>query len=370
MKLFKFRRGGAPDYVIGVVTFVLVVFGLAMLASASSELAKKKFDDSYFYLTHQIIYGLSLGVVGFVAASKFYYKIYQKLAVPFLIIGITVLILIFTPLGFSSGGADRWLRIGPLIFQPAELLKIIFVIYMAAWLSVKEERKHDFWKGFVPFLVISSVIAFLLLIQPSTSTVAILMTAALSIYFVSGARLQYIAGTVAVGVVALILVSFFSPYRWQRVMTFLNPNTSPQGAGYHINQAQIAIGSGGLFGVGYGQSTTKLLYLPEPIGDSIFAVIAEELGFVGGMIVLGAFLTLVIRGFILSRKIHDQFGKLLLVGFSSLIAVQVFINIGAISGLLPLTGTPLPFISYGGTALATFLTISGIMVNISKHIRS
>lgn len=361
------NKEGKPDYLIIAVTFFLVIFGLVMLASASSDLGEKKFNDTYFYLKHQAVNGLSLGLIGFFLASKIYYKKYQAWAVPMLFLCIAFLILIFTPLGFSAGGADRWLKIGPVVFQPSELLKISFIIYIAAWMSNKQERKNDFWKGFVPFLIISGLVSFLLIIQPSTSAVAILLASALSVYFISGAKLRFIFGTVLVCLLGFAIISVFSPYRMQRIITFFQPEKEIQGAGYHLNQARIAIGSGGIFGVGFGQSTTKLLYLPEPIGDSIFAVIAEEWGFVGAIFLMAAFLTLIIRGFILSRKINDEFGKLLLVGFSSLLALQTFLNIGAISGLLPLTGTPLPFISYGGTALAVFMTISGIMVNISKH---
>src|SRR3989344_1070905 len=367
MRIRLFRRGNAPDYVLITITFLLVIFGLVMLASASSDLAKRKFDDSYFYLKHQILYGISLGIIGFWLASKIYYKMYQKYAFVLLLLGIGLLISIFTPLGFSAGGADRWLRIGSVVFQPSELLKIFFIIYMAAWLSGREERKNNFWKGFVPFLLVSGLITFLLIRQPSTSTVVILMGSALAVYFASGARLRFVAGIIALGVLGLALVAYSSPYRRERIMTFLNPETNLESSGYHINQAKIAIGVGGLLGVGYGQSTTKILYLPEVIGDSIFVVIAEELGFVGVIFLLLLFVTFVIRGFLLARSTNDQFGNLLLIGFSALITIQTFIHIGAMSGLLPLTGTPLPFVSYGGTALAVFMTISGIMVNISKY---
>lgn len=361
------KQNSAPDYLIIFITLFLVTFGLVMVASASSELAQKNFGDSYFYLKHQIVFGLSLGLVGFFAASKFFYRYYKKLAVALLILTIVGLVLVFTPLGVSSGGADRWLQLGPLVFQPSEILKITFIIYIAAWLSGKEERKTSFWGGFVPFLIISGLIATLLILQPSTSAVVILMAAALIVYFASGARLSYIFGTVILGLLALILISYLSPYRWDRLMSFANPQENIETSSFHINQTLIAIGSGGLTGVGYGQSTTKILYLPEPIGDSIFAVIGEEFGFLGGLFLITAFLFLVLRGFLLSRKVNDRFGQLLLIGFSSLIGIQTFVHIGAISGLIPLTGTPLPYISYGGTALAVFMTISGIMVNISKQ---
>ncbi len=362
-----FKPGGTPDYLIILVTFFLVIFGLVMVASASSELAQKNFGDSYFYLKHQITYGLLIGLAGFFVTSKIYYKNYKKIAVPLLMLTIVGLVLVFTPLGVAAGGASRWLKFGPLIFQPSEILKITFVVYLAAWLSGNETRKSSFWGGFVPFLIIGGLVAALLILQPSTSVVAILLLTALCLYFVSGARLSYIFGAIFLGIVALTLVAYASPYRWQRIIGFLNPQENTQSSTYHINQSLIAIGSGGIFGVGYGQSTTKILYLPEPIGDSIFAVIGEEFGLVGGMVLVTAFLTLVLRGLILSRKIYDGFGQLLLVGFSFLIGFQAFVHIGAISGLIPLTGIPLPYISYGGTALAVFMSISGIMVNISKY---
>ncbi len=361
------KQRNAPDYLIVFLTLFLVVFGLVMVASASSELGEKNFGDSYFYLKHQIFYGLSLGIVGFLAASKISYKHYQKIAVILLALNILALILVFTPFGVAAGGAARWLKFGPVIFQPSELLKISFIVYLAAWLSGKKERRSNFFGGYVPFLIISGLVSMLLILQPTTSVVAILMISALVIYFASGAKFSYILGTVVLGLIALLVVSYFSPYRWERIKGFLDPHADTQGATFHINQALIAIGSGGLTGVGYGQSTTKLLYLPEPIGDSIFAVIGEELGFLGSLFLILAFLFLIIRGLLLSRKISDRFGQLLLVGFSSLIGAQTFVHIGAISGLLPLTGTPLPYISYGGTALAVFMTISGIMVNISKN---
>lgn len=356
-----------PDYVIVLSTFFLVIFGLIMLTSASSDLGQEKFGDSYFYLKHQLAYGLSLGLIGFFAASNLYYRHYQKFAVLLLIVSIVSLILVFTPLGLTSGGATRWLQLGPASFQPSELLKITFIVYLASWLSNKAHRRQNLWGGFIPFLILCGLISGLLILQPSTSTAVILMATALIVYFVSGARISYIAATVVLGLIALLVISYLTPYRWARIMSFVNPDANTQTSSYQINQALIAIGSGGTFGVGFGESTTKLRYLPQPIDDSIFAVIAEEFGFLGSLLLIFLFISIVIRSFILSKKAPDEFGKLLLVGFGSLIAIQAFIHIGAISGLLPLTGVPLPYISYGGTALAIFMTISGIIVNISKY---
>lgn len=360
------KTTGRPDYLIVFSILFLVIFGLVMLASASSHLGKTKFDDSYYYLKHQLLFGFLLGVFGFFAGYKIYYRNYEKMAVVMMAISIALLVLVFTPLGFSSGGADRWLKIGPVSFQPSELLKITFIIYLAAWLGSGSERNRNFWHGFVPFLIFSAIVAGLLVKQPATSTVVILMLTALIIYFVSGAKWSYIFGTLGAGLLALVLIIYITPYRFNRIMNFINSESNPLSGGYHINQAKIAIGSGGIWGVGYGQSTTKIKYLPEPIGDSIFAVIAEELGFAGSLALVGAFVLLVTKTLLLARKAPDRFAKLLLIGFASLIAIQAFVNIGAISGLIPLTGTPLPFISYGGTALAVFMTMGGIIANISK----
>ncbi|MCL5017517.1 MAG: putative lipid II flippase FtsW [Patescibacteria group bacterium] len=356
-----------PDFLIIVFIFVIIAFGLIMLASASSDLATTKFGDSYYYLTHQIIYGLVPGLALFLFASNFYYQNWKKISVWLFIFSIVLLLLIFSPFKVSAGGADRWLKFGPLVFQPSEVLKVSFVIYLAAWLSGSEKRKNNFLTGYLPFLGICGLTSFLLLIQPSTSTVAILMSSALIIYFASGARISYIISTIVLGAALLLLVSYITPYRWQRIKSFIDPNQNTQGASYHINQALNAIGSGNLLGVGYGQSVAKIYYLPEPIGDSIFVVIAEELGFVGSVALLISFLVLIIRVFILSMKTRDKFGQMLLLGFGSIIGIQAFMNMGAISGLLPLTGVTLPFISYGGTALAIFMLISGIIVNISKN---
>lgn len=358
-----------PDYIVLLSTAILVIFGLIVLSSASSDLGKIKFGNSYYYLKHQIFNGLILGTIGFIFCSKFYYQHYKKISVIILAAAVFGLILIFTPLGISAGGAVRWLKIGPLTFQPSEIMKLAFIIYIAAWLSGNKQRT-TLWKGFLPFLFICGIIVFLLIKQPSTSVAGVLILSALAIYFASGARISYIIGTIFLGIVFIAAISYLTPYRWQRITSFLNPNSDILSSGYHINQALIAIGSGGLTGVGFGQSTTKIHYLPEPVGDSIFAVIAEEFGFIGSVLLIIVYLILIIRGFILARKTGDKFGQLLLVGFSSLIGFQTFAHIGAISGLIPLTGIPLPFISYGGTALAVFMTISGIMVNISRHIRN
>jgi len=370
------KAGHNPDYVFISCVILLVVFGLIMLSSASSDLGKIKFNDTYYYLKHQLLYGLSLGILGFLVGSLIYYRWWQKLAVPLLLISLLALILVFTPLGFSHAGANRWLNLGPLSVQPAEFLKFSFIVYLAAWLSSKREkssyRQTNIFSGYLPFLIISGLVAFLILIQPSTTTVIIIMASALLVYFISGARLSFVFGTIFLGLLALALIISFTPYRLERMETYVKTFFGPeviesQSQGYHLEQAQIAIGSGGLWGVGFGKSTTKFKYLPEPLSDSIFAVIAEELGFIGAIALIGIFVLLFIRGIVIAKNSRDQFAKLTTVGFILIIGIQTFINIAAISGLLPLTGVPLPFISYGGTSLAVFLTMAGVITNISKY---
>ncbi len=363
-----FKKSHQPDYFLASTILLLLVAGLVILTSASSELGRIKFGDSFYYLKHQIMFGLSLGLAGFLAAYFIPYKRYKNAAFALLIFSIILLALVFTQLGVTAGGASRWLRFGPLVFQPAEFVKLAFILYLAAWLSnTKMNRDKDFWTGFMPFILISGFIAALLVLQPATSTVMILMGAGMVMYFISGAKLSHIAIVIMAGIAGLSLVILSTPYRLQRVMTFFNHEKDASGAAYQINQSLNAIGSGGLFGVGYGRSTTKIGSLPGPIDDSIFAVAAEELGFVGAGFLVILFGLLVFRLFWLARNLRDKFGQLILVGFGSLVAFQSLVNMGAISGLLPLTGVPLPFISYGGTALAVFLTLSGIVLNISKY---
>lgn len=356
------------DYTILIPVFLLVVFGLTMLVSASSDLGKVKFDDAYYYLRHQVFYGLTVGIAGFLAGLFIPYRHYKKFAIALLMLTIIGLILVLTSLGSSSGTiADRWLSIGSVTFQPSELLKLTFIMYLAAWLSrARGNRRDDFWEGFAPFLALCGIIALLLVLQKSTSSIIITMFSALVVYFASGAKWKYIAYAFLLGALAMAILVIASPYRLERVKTYFNREGDIQDSGYQINQALRVIGSGGIWGVGYGESIAKT-YLPERVGDSIFAIIAEEFGFAGSVVLITAFFFIVTRGYQIAKRIGDRFGRLLLIGFGTVIVVQVFVHIGSNIELIPLTGVPLPFISYGGTALAVFLTMSGIMLNIGRN---
>ena len=362
------KRGHTPDYFFLAVLIVLTIFGLVMLASASSNLGKTQFNDTYYYLKHQLLFGLTLGAAGFAAGYFLNYQYLKKFAFVLLLASIAALILVFTPLGSQVRNTSRWLFLGPLSFQPAELMKLTFIVYLAAWLAnPKFKRATDFQSGLLPFLIISGIIMGLLILQPATSTVVILLASGLTVYFMSGAPVKYIGLFLLAGGAIFALVIYATPYRLARIQSFLDQSADTQGKNYQVNQALVAIGSGGVTGRGYGQSVTKKGSLPTPIDDSIFAVVAEELGFVGAGALIALFAMFTFRLFWLAKRISDRFGRLLLIGFGTVIALQAFVNMAAISGLIPLTGIPLPFVSYGGTAFAIFLTMSGISLNISKY---
>ncbi len=345
------------------------MFGLVMLGSASANLGETKFGDTYYYLKHQIIFGLLPGLIGAFIASKIYYGKYERIAPIALVVSIALLLILFSALGTTAGGARRWLSIGGFTFQPIEFAKVGIVVYFAAWLANNKERQESWYKGLIPFIAILGILGAILFKQSSTSVFAIIVATSCMMYFASGARIRYLLVAAALGIGAIITISAVTPYRWNRIMAYINPTQNQETTGYHINQALIAVGSGGWSGVGLGKSTTKIKYLPEPIGDSIFAVIAEELGFLGAASVVIVFALITLRTLLLATRISNVFGQLLLVGFGSLIGIQAFVNIAAISGLIPLTGMPLPFISYGGTALAVTMTIGGMIINISKYTR-
>lgn len=366
---FSNPKSSGADIVFVAFLVVLVIFGLVMLTSASSDLATKGFNDSTYYLKHQLISGLLPGLVGFLIGYFVYYRFWEKVAPYILIISIILLLLVFIPsVGLTLKGGTRWLNLGTFSFQPGELMKLTFFIYLAAWISKSQQRGKSFWGGLVPFSILIGLVMLLLLMQPATSMAGLIFLTSLLVYFTSGAKVRFVAVLILIACLGAIALVSLKSYRAARVSTFLNATSDPQGKGYHIAQAQLAIGSGGLFGVGFGRSTTKY-YLPEPIGDSIFAVISEEFGFAGAAALLIVFLAFLWRGLKIARDASDNFGRYLVTSFMCMFGLQTFVNVGAISGVIPMTGVPLPFISYGGTALAVFLTMCGIVVNISKYKR-
>jgi len=351
-----------------VPVFILVLFGLTMLSSAGIVDSQNRFGSSYYYFVHQLLYGLLPGLLLFWICSKIKYPLWKKLAVPLLLLSLGLLVAVFWPsLGVAARGAVRWLKLGFLSFQPAEVLKLTLIIYFAAWFSGRSERVKSWSYSVVPFLVILGFVGILLVKQPDVGTLSIVVFIAIAMYFLAGAETKHFVGLMVLLAVIFFLLIQFAPYRLNRLLAFVNPSADPQGIAYHVNQAKLGIARGGIFGVGFGQSQQKINFLPEPVGDSIFAIIVEELGLLGGAFLLGLFLWLSLVLIKISRQTGDRFAQLFLLGLMVWIAGQAFINIAAISGLIPLTGIPLPFISYGGTSLAILLTGLGIAQNIANR---
>lgn len=353
-------------WLFGLLTF----FGLLMLFSAGVALGWQKFNDSYWFIKHQLIFGLLPGLILFLIFSKIDYFKLKSLAAPMLLASIVLLILVYIPgVGSGYGTAKSWINFFGYSLQPSEIVKLTFLIYLVAWISERgEKRLKDFHESFLPFVFVLLIIIILLVLQPDTGTMAIIAATSLIVYFVAGGSLWHLSWLVSAVILGLGLVIKISPYRAERLTTFLHPELDPAGIGYHINQALLAVGSGGFWGRGFGHSRQKFAYLPEVAGDSIFAVIAEELGFIISVALVVIFIILMLKIFKIAQKCQEPFGRLLAIGIVSWFVLQAFANIGAIIGILPLTGVPLPFISYGGTALMTCLAAAGILVNISKQV--
>ncbi|MBI3305024.1 putative lipid II flippase FtsW [Candidatus Parcubacteria bacterium] len=360
-------RTRRADYVLIGIVVALVGYGLLVLSSASVVLAEGRFGSPYFFLRRQLV-SLGIGLVIFFMAQRIPYTVWKRFAPFFLILSVLLLVLVFVPnFGFTHLGARRWFRIGTFSIQPAEIVKLTFILYLAAWLEAKREEIREVWQGVVPFVLVLGVIATLILLEPDLGTLMVVAGAGVFMYATSGARLRHLGVLALLGLLAFLLAVRLAPYRTERLLAFFNPGADPQGIGYHINQSLIAIGSGGVWGRGLGHSIQKFNYLPEPIGDSIAAILGEELGFVGLAVLIALFLAFILRGLVVARRAPDRFGRFVAVGIVSWLGLQAFVNIGAVSGLVPFTGIPLPFVSYGGSALVVALAAVGILVNISKH---
>ncbi|MDD5145328.1 MAG: putative lipid II flippase FtsW [Candidatus Pacebacteria bacterium] len=362
-----------PDFILLGVTLAILTFGILVLSSVSASISLDKFGNTYHYLNHQIFYGIIPGVLlGFVA-YRIDLNFIKKWVWVALLINLILLAMVFLPkIGTTLGGASRWLNFRIFSLQPSEFLKLTFIIYLAAWLSAQHEKisqkksPKDFSKTLIAFLAVVGVIGILLFFQPDISTLGVIATVAAIMYFLSGTPVLHTIFLILFGIGILFLAIKIAPYRANRLLVFLKPETSPMGLGYQAKQALITIGSGGIFGLGLGISRQQFGFLPEPMSDSIFAILAEETGFIGAAIFILLFLTFLVQGFKIGKSGQNQFSQLLAFGITSWILIQAVINIGSMVGLLPLAGVPLPFISYGGSALVSELIGVGILLNISK----
>jgi len=352
-------------------TLALVSFGIVMVYSASFPVGTERMGDPYHFLKKQAIAaGLGIGLL--VLGARMNYRYWQPLALPLLIASIVLLILVFVPgVRQQIGGAYRWLKIYGFSFQPSELAKLALVIYLARSLTKKEGRMERFTVGFLPFVVVLAILFPLVLKQPDFGTGVLFVAVVFLMLFVAGTPFRFLGGALLASVPFLVYLAVKANYRWERIVTFLDPWKDSGGAGFQIIQSFLGFGAGKVFGVGLAEGKQKLFYLPEIHTDFIFAVIGEELGLVGVSVIIALFLVLVIRGFQSCFRAPDRFGTFLALGITVLIAIQTLLNMGVVMGLLPTKGSTLPFISYGGTSLMMNLMAVGILLNVhSQGVRS
>jgi len=346
---------------------VLVSIGVVMVYSASAILAADRFGDPHYFLKRQLFWAL-LGLGGLWAALAVDYRVLERVALPLLGVAALLLVLVLVPaFGQAINGTRRWLRLGGVSFQPVELAKLAFVIYLARFLSRRGEAVQGFWGGAVPPALIGGVLAALVLRQPDLGNSLTLLALAFTLLFLAGARPRHLLLLAAPALPLLAVAVYLAPYRWRRILAFLNPESDPRGSGFQIIQSFLAIGSGGLLGRGLGGSKQKLFYLPEPHTDFVFAVIAEELGLIGGVTVVALFMVLIWRGLRAGLRAPDRFGAYLALGLTTMLATEALVNLGVVTGSLPTKGLPLPFVSFGGSALFMTLLSTGILLNISQH---
>ena len=355
----------AVDHMLVVIVLSLLAFGLVMVFSASSASAHYIQGDATYFFKRQLLWAL-LGLASMYGASRIPYKIIYRYTN--LVFTVSLVLLLLVPvIGINVNGAKRWLGVGSLAFQPSEIAKLSIILFLAKSINQHPDSVNKLKDGFVKYMAIIIVVAGIVLIEPHMSGAMVIVLTGCAVLFVAGFKGRYFGAMAFMGVPAVIALAIISPYRLKRVTSFLNPFADKLGDSWQIVQSLYAIGSGGLFGLGLGQSRQKFLYIPEPQTDFIYSIICEELGFVGAVFVILLFALLIWKGILISRKAPDTFSSLTVAGITALIAVQVLMNIAVVTSTMPVTGIPLPFFSYGGTSLFFLLTEVGIVLNISRY---
>jgi cell division protein FtsW len=358
-----------PDYWLLTIILIMVMFGTVMVFSSSFAIGvREEGGDGYYFLTRHLIY-LIIGLSGMLIAMSVDYHVWRRFALPALlaIMALLGLMVIFPGIAPEIWGASRWIQIGPVAFQPSELAKLALILYLASWLASKGPRIREIGYGLFPFSVLMGVLIGLVMLQPDLGTSLLLTAIGLSMFLVAGANLLHLGLVSLVGSAAFMALALTASYRRDRILIFLNPDADLRNLGWQLAHAKLAIGSGGLFGVGLGASKQKFSWLPAAHNDAIFAVIAEELGLIGAGFVLFLFIALAWRGYQVAMRAPDVFGSLVAVGIVTWMIFQAAINIGGITTTIPFTGIPIPFISYGGSSLVVSLTAMGILLNISRQ---
>lgn len=363
------KTRSVPDVWMIIATLGILAIGVVMVYSASAVAAFHDYGDAYYYVKRQLIFAV-LGIVSMLFMMNVEYTFWRKWAVPLLLICFGMLLIVLIPgIGVVRGGARSWLGIGSFGIQPSEFMKLAMILFLAKLLAEKHNQITQFTRGLLPPLGIMGMAFGLIMLQPDLGTGAVMIGASLLVIYVAGAKLTHLGGLALVGVFGFVGLIAAAPYRLQRITAFLDPWQDPLGAGYQSIQSLYAIGPGGLVGLGLGMSRQKYNYLPEPQTDFIFSILAEELGFIGGALLILLFLLLIWRGMRTAMMLSDPFGSFLATGIVGIIAVQVLINIGVVIGLLPVTGVTLPLVSYGGSSLTLLLTALGLLLNLSRYSR-
>ena len=369
-KISLIVKNKSLDYGLLIVVLVLLAIGLVTVLSASAHYSLRTEGDSYFYVKKQLLFAV-VGIISMLIISRIDYRILNS-RISYVLLGIAfvMLCLVFVPgIGVTRNDATRWINLAGFQFQPSEIMKVAMIFFIATTISKNPKRIKQFWAGFVPYLVLIGAIAVLLLLEPHMSATIIIAVIAIAMIFVAGAKFSHLIPIGVVGVLGAIVLAYTSEYRWKRVMIFLDPWQDARGDGYQIIQSLYAIGSGGLFGVGLGKSVQKYLYIPEPHNDFIFAIWAEEMGLFGVILVILLFGIFIWRGITIALKAPDMFGSLLATGVTVMIGIQAIFSIAVVSSSMPVTGLPLPFFSYGGTALVILLSCVGILLSVSRQAR-
>ena len=360
-------RGAAPDTWLVAVVGTLVGIGLVMVFSASSATAYALHHDIAYYLKRQALW-LAIAVVCAAIAYKLDYRLLRKLAPAILIFSLLSLIAVLIPhLGIAAGGARRWLGTSAFAFQPSEFAKLALVIYLAAAISRNHERIRSLTRGVWPLLFVTFTLAGLVFLEPDMGTASLVVFTAFVVLFVAGARVPHLLAVILVTAPPIVLSILSSPYKRARILAFLDPWKDAQNTGFHIVQSLLALGSGSVLGVGLGLSRQKFFYLPEQYTDFIFAIVGEELGLIGALFVIVLFLFFAYRATKIALAAADQFGFFLVVGCTAVIVVQAFVNIGVTTSSWPVTGVPLPFISFGGSSLIVSLVCVALILNVGAH---
>jgi cell division protein FtsW len=345
----------------------LIGIGLVMVFNVSYFLSSSNFGDPYaFFRKH--LFSIALGSVVAVVISRFGSETYRRFAYPMLVAALVSLVLVLVPgIGSTRGGAQRWVALGPLSFQPSELAKVALVLYLAASLDRKRERLHEFVNGILPHCLVVGGMALLLLVEPDFGSTALVAVVLLAMLFAAGARPAHLLLLCSAAIPGLVVLAVAEPYRWARLMAFLQHDKDPLGIGFQLNQSLIAFGSGGVTGVGLGQSQQKMFFLPAAHTDFIFSVVGEELGLLGALVVLGLFAWIAFRGLRIAAAHPDRFGSLLAFGVTLLLVVQGLLNVGVVLGCLPTKGLVLPFISYGGSAMLLTMAEVGALLALARE---